>query len=165
VSTGSDLEFSTIGMAIVAAHRSFRQLVTGKIVPLGLIPQHAWIILALAEASPLSLSDLARAIRMDTPTMSRRVRELEERGILRTDSDPGHGRKIRIYLDVEGLALSIKLQTISDLLHVRAAKGMTKIETEALKILLNKYILNMDTMVAADNKGVSLRLKKGRKPK
>ena len=57
------LAISNIGMLIVAARRSIRQLVAGKVVPLDLTPHHFWMLMVIVKAAPLSLGELAREAR------------------------------------------------------------------------------------------------------
>lgn len=151
------LAISNIGMLIVAARRSIRQLVAGKVVPLDLTPHHFWMLLVISKAAPLSLGELARAMWMDNPTVSRMVQQMTQRGYLTVGPDPNHGRRIRIRLTQEGVALCEKLANICEGLRLQAEKGMTDEETAMLKELLSKFMRNLDVMVANDLPGVPIR--------
>lgn len=151
------LAISNIGMLIVAARRSIRQLVAGKVVPLDLTPHHFWMLLVISKAAPLSLGELARAMWMDNPTVSRMVQQMTQRGYLVVGPDPNHGRRIRIRLTPEGLALCERLLEIAEGLRQNAEKGMTEEETATLKELLSKFMRNLDVMVANDLPGVPIR--------
>lgn len=151
------LAISNIGMLIVAARRSIRQLVAGKVVPLDLTPHHFWMLLVISKAAPLSLGELARAMWMDNPTISRMVQQMTQRGYLLVGPDPNHGRRIRIRLTPEGVTLCEKLGEIGEGLSHAAEKGMTQEETTALRDLLCKFMRNLDVMVANDLPGVPIR--------
>jgi MarR family transcriptional regulator, multiple antibiotic resistance protein MarR len=151
------LTISNIGMLIVAARRSIRQLVAGKVVPLDLTPHHFWMLLVISKAAPLSLGELAKAMWMDNPTVSRMVQQMTQRGYLQVGPDPNHGRRIRIRLTPEGLALCENLANIAEGLRQNAEKGMTEEETATLKELLCKFMRNLDVMVANDLPGVPIR--------
>ena len=151
------LAISNIGMLIVAARRSIRQLVAGKVVPLDLTPHHFWMLLVIAKAAPLSLGELARAMWMDNPTISRMVQQMTQRGYLVVGPDPNHGRRIRIRLTPEGATLCEKLAGIAEGLREEAEKGMTPEETGALRDLLCKFMRNLDVMVATELPGMPIR--------
>ena len=151
------LTISNIGMLIVAARRSIRQLVAGKVVPLDLTPHHFWMLLVIAKAAPLSLGELARAMWMDNPTVSRMVQQMTQRGYLVVGPDPNHGRRIRIRLTPDGNALCDKLADLAEGLRQSAEKAMSEEETTQLRDLLCKYMRNLDVMVANDLPGVPIR--------
>lgn len=151
------LAVSNIGMLIVAARRSIRQLVAGKVVPLDLTPHHFWMLLVISKAAPLSLGELARAMWMDNPTISRMVQQMTQRGFLVVGPDPNHGRRIRIRLTPEGITLCEKLAEIAEGLRGQAEKNLTEEETTLLHVLLSKYMRNLDVMVANDLPGVPIR--------
>lgn len=151
------LAISNVGMLIVAARRSIRQLVAAKVVPLDLTPHHFWMLLVIARAAPLSLGELARAMWMDNPTISRMVQQMTQRGYLTVGPDPNHGRRIRIRLTPEGVALCERLEGIGEGLRLQAEQGMTEEETATLRTLLSKYMRNLDVMVANDLPGMPIR--------
>ena len=115
------------------------------------------MLLVIAKAAPLSLGELARAMWMDNPTVSRMVQQMTQRGYLVVGPDPNHGRRIRIRLTPEGVALCESLGEIAAGLRENAEKGMTEAETTALKELLSKFMRNLDVMVANDLPGVPIR--------
>jgi len=96
---------STVGMLIVAARRSIRQLIAAKVVPLEITPHHYWLLMILFKGAPMSLGELTKAMWMDAPTVSRMVQQMGQRGYLAVGPDPDHGRRIRIRLTEGGLIL------------------------------------------------------------
>ena len=86
------LTLSTVGMLIVAARRSIRQLIAAKVVPLDITPHHYWMLMILFKGAPMSLGEVARAMWMDNPTVSRMVQQMGLRGYLTVGPDPTHGR-------------------------------------------------------------------------
>jgi DNA-binding MarR family transcriptional regulator len=151
------LSLSTVGMLIVAARRSIRQLIAAKVVPLDITPHHYWMLIILRQGAPLSLGELARAMWMDNPTVSRMVQQMGLRGYLTVGPDPTHGRRIRIRLTPEGLALCEQLHQIGEEYQAKAQKGMSAEEVATLRELLCKYIRNLDVMVATDLPGMPIR--------
>jgi len=151
------LNLSTIGMLIVAARRSIRQLIAAKVVPLDITPHHFWMLIVLLRGAPMSLGELARAMWMDNPTVSRMVQQMGLRGYLSVGPDPTHGRRIRIRLTPEGLVLCEQLTRIGEDFQERAQKDMTAEEVATLREGLCKYIRNLDVMVANELPGMPIR--------
>jgi MarR family multiple antibiotic resistance transcriptional regulator len=151
------LNLSTIGMLIVAARRSIRQLIAAKVVPLDITPHHYWMLMILFKGAPMSLGELARAMWMDNPTVSRMVQQMGLRGFLTVGPDPTHGRRIRIRLTPEGLTLCDKLLKIGAEFQEGSQKGMTPEEAAVLREVLCKYIRNLDVMVANELPGMPIR--------
>ena len=151
------LTLSSVGMLIVAARRSIRQLIAAKVVPLDITPHHYWMLMILLKGAPMSLGELARAMWMDTPTVSRMVQQMGLRGYLTVGPDPTHGRRIRIRLTPEGLILCEKLQKIGNDYMENSQKGMTQEEVATLRELMCKYIRNLDVMVANELPGMPIR--------
>ena len=145
------LNLSTIGMLIVAARRSIRQLIASKIVPMDITPHHYWMLMVLYKGAPMSLGELARAMWMDNPTVSRMVQQMEDRRYLTVSPDPTHGRRIRIRLTQEGLALcNDRLLPIGEEFTDKAQANFSTEEATLLRELLCKYMRNLDVMVAAE---------------
>lgn len=151
------LTLSTTGMLIVAARRSIRQLIAAKVVPLDITPHHYWMLMVLYKGAPMSLGELARAMWMDNPTVSRMVQQMGLRGFLTVGPDPTHGRRIRIRLTPEGLVLCDKLLKIGGDFQENSQKGMSAEEVTTLRELMCKYIRNLDVMVASELPGMPIR--------
>ena len=156
-SSETGLTLSTLGMLIVAARRSIRQLIAAKVVPLDITPHHYWMLMILFKGAPMSLGELARSMWMDNPTVSRMVQQMGLRGYLMVGPDPNHGRRIRIRLTQEGLALCDRLLKIGSDFQEHSQKGMTPEEVATLREGLCKYIRNLDVMVANELPGVPIR--------
>lgn len=151
------LTLSTTGMLIVAARRSIRQLIAAKVVPLDITPHHYWMLMVLFKGAPMSLGELARAMWMDNPTVSRMVQQMGLRGFLTVGPDPTHGRRIRIRMTPEGLILCDKLLKIGGDFQENSQKGMSAEEVDTLRELMCKYIRNLDVMVASELPGMPIR--------
>lgn len=65
-----------------------RRRLPGDAVDHTLLP----VLRAVASHQPLRHTELAEAVQLDTSTVSRHVRHLEELGLARSSHDPGDGR-------------------------------------------------------------------------
>ena len=155
------LNLSTIGMLVVAARRSIRQLIAAKVVPLDITPHHYWMLNVLSKGQPMSLGELARSMWMDNPTVSRMVEQMgveNGRGFLIKGKDGKHGRRISLTLTPKGRTLiSEDLGQIGRDFLENSQKGMSLEEVATLRELLCKYMRNLDVMVAAELPGMPIR--------
>jgi len=158
-SSEAGLMFSTIGMLIVGARKSIRQLIAAKLVPLDITPHHYWMIMTLFMGEPMSLGELAKAMWMDSPTVSRLVQQMVLRGYLTVGADPSHRRRISIGMTQKGLTLCEKFAEIRGHFQEKSQRGMTPMEVAALREGLCYYIRNLDEMVASELPGMSIRPK------
>ena len=156
-SSEAGLTLSSIGMLIVAARRSIRQLIAIQVVPLDITPHHFWLLMIISKGAPMSLGELARAMWMDAPTVSRMVQQMRARGYLAVGPDPAHGRRVRIQMTPEGEAFCAKLTRIDVDFQENSQQGMTPEDVAALREGLCKFVRNLDVMVASELPGMPIR--------
>ena len=142
------LSVSTNGMLIAAARRLIRQLIGDRVEAFGLTPHQYWAMMILHDIGPLCLTDLAAAMWMDDPTISRMVKHLSQRGLLKVEGDPTHGRRILITLSPEGEKMWTKLNAIAQDFRAKAETGLSASEKQALRRTLSQIILNLEAMMS-----------------
>ncbi|GLH71004.1 MarR family transcriptional regulator [Geothrix rubra] len=135
-----------LGFLVAATRRRVKQVVWARLAPMALTPQQFWVILVINRKGPQSLHTLAREVWMDDPTASRVVKALCDRGLLHSDPDPAHGRRILIRLTPEGTGMARELETISEEIRVRLAGGLSEEEQAVLRRGLAQMITNMDNL-------------------
>ena len=95
---------------INATKSRMRQVAWRRLGPLGLTPQQYQLIMAVAEQDGRCHGDLAKCTWMDKPTASRILRTLQDRGLVRAEADPSHGRRILFHLEPQAEVLLEGLQ-------------------------------------------------------
>lgn len=135
-----------LGFFVGAVRRRAKQVIWGWLEPYGLTPQQFWILQVLREAGPLSLHELAERIWADDPTASRVVRTLSDRGLLKSESDPHHGRKRLISLHQEGVRLAPELAALAQRFHDGLEAGLDPQELSALRASLGRVLHNLDVL-------------------
>ncbi|MBK8727653.1 MAG: MarR family transcriptional regulator [Holophagaceae bacterium] len=143
-----------LGFFVGAVRRRAKQVIWGWLEPYKLTPQQFWILQVLRETGPLSLHELAKRIWADDPTASRVVRTLSERGLLKSESDPHHGRRRLISLHEEGARIAPELAALGQRFHDGLEAGLDPAELDALRASLGRVLHNLDVLEA-----------KGRTPK
>lgn len=150
------LEGASLGLLIGAARRRIKQVVWNWLGPLGLTPQQFWILLVLHESGPMSLHELAERIWADDPTACRVVRTLTDRGLLRSDADPTHGRRRLIRLDAEGRRMAPGLADLARSFRGGLEEGLAPAELLRLKRSLRHVLQNLDRLEASGQPAGSL---------
>lgn len=69
-----------------------------------------WRVMArLSKASPMQFAELCRVAAMDKAYVSRMIRSLEERGLVRTEVDPAHKRRLLVSITPDGQAMARRI--------------------------------------------------------
>jgi DNA-binding MarR family transcriptional regulator len=94
----------------------------------------AFAVHELDTDRPLSHSDLAARLRLEKSSVSRLVAELERKGLLVRERDPGNRRLYRLRLTAAGRALHRRMAAEMHAQYMRWAAAMTRAERHALLI-------------------------------
>lgn len=137
-----------LGTLAAAVRRRLKHVVAARLAPYDLTLQQFWVILLLLEKGPSSLHPLAQMVWMDDPTASRVVKAMVGRGLLRTQADPKHGRRILISLAPTALPLAQELQRLSADIKSNLVRGLGLDEQAVVRRGLLAMIANLDEMMA-----------------
>ncbi|MDP1831075.1 MAG: MarR family winged helix-turn-helix transcriptional regulator [Geothrix sp.] len=137
-----------LGTLTAAVRRRLKHVVGARLTPHQLTIQQFWVMLVLLEQGPSSLHPLAQQVWMDDPTASRVVKAMVARGLLRTQPDPRHGRRILISLAPSALPLSRELQDLAVEIKADIVQGLSLDEQAAMRHGLLTMIANLDGMLA-----------------
>jgi DNA-binding MarR family transcriptional regulator len=135
------------GTLATALRRRLKHVVASRLTPYDLTIQQFWVLLVLLEEGPSSLHPLALRVWMDDPTASRVVKAMVERGLLRTQPDPKHGRRILISLSPSALPLAHELQRLAIEIKSGLVAGLHPDQQAILCQGLLAMIRNVDGML------------------
>ena len=141
------LTHAGIGTLAAAVRRRLKHVVATRLAPYDLTLQQFWVILVLLEKGPTSLHPLAQLVWMDDPTASRVVKAMVARGLLQTQSDPKHGRRILISLQPSTLPLAEELLELSQAIRAGLVTGLDPAQQEVMRQGLGQLIVNLDSML------------------
>lgn len=103
-------------------------------------------LLHLAEAGPLTLTELARHLHRAQSTTSEMVDHLIAKALIKRQPDPGDRRRALIWLTDQGReALAEALAVLDEQRLVAAAARFPPAKREALAVLLEDFILILKT--------------------
>jgi DNA-binding MarR family transcriptional regulator len=130
---------------MMALGRRLRQRQPGDVVDYSAFP----LLKVLMHQGPTRLSVLAQVLGLDASTVSRHVRQLEERGLLERTDDPDDGRASRVTVSEQGRA-GLE-QAFDARRHVTAAalEELSEDERETLRSLLARVVATLTDQHAA----------------
>jgi DNA-binding MarR family transcriptional regulator len=131
---------------MMAFGRRMRQRQPGDPVDYSAIP----LLKLLAHQGPMRLSGLAAVLDLDASTVSRHVRQLEDRGLLERAEDRDDRRASRIAVTEQGRTCLAKGFEARCHLVARALEGISDDERETLRVLLHRVVTNLTTQHAYD---------------
>lgn len=141
------LTHAGLGTLAAAVRRRLKHVVGARLGPYDLTIQQFWVMLVLMEQGPASLHPLAQQVWMDDPTASRVVKAMVGRGLLRTQPDPRHGRRILISLAPAALPLAQELQGLASEIKAGLVATLSLDEQGIIRRGLIAMISNLDDML------------------
>ena len=110
----------------------------------GVQTEHWRILQVLSDEQGRSMGDLAAAVLMNHPALTKTLDRIVSRGLVHRRADPADSRRVLVYISDRGLELVSRLRALVDDHHdaVTAAVGPRK--AEQLKKLLGEFIRNTE---------------------
>lgn len=137
-----------LGTLAAAVRRRLKHVVSTQLIPYELTIQQFWVMLVLLEQGASSLHPLAQRVWMDDPTASRVVKAMVERGLLRTEADPKHGRRILISLAPGALPLAQELKALANTIKAGLVAGLDPDQQALMRAGMLAMVTNLDGMLA-----------------
>jgi DNA-binding MarR family transcriptional regulator len=126
---------------MMAMGRRLRQRQPGDVIDYSAFP----ILKLLTHQGPMRLSNVAGVLGLDASTVSRHVRQLEERGLLERTGDPDDGRASRVAVSEHGSTCLAQGFDTRRHLITNALDGFTEADRESLRGLLHRLVENLMT--------------------
>lgn len=106
------------------------------------------LLQCLMDHDGMSMGELARALGVRPPTVSKTVARMEAKGLLKRQQSPSDTRRNDVYLTSKGRRLADNLQTAWQAVEALAFDGLKEKDTRRLTKLLAKITANLDTVSA-----------------
>ncbi len=137
--------------ALVQASRSLRTALSRNLTATGLYAGQDGVILALSQRDGQTTGQLAQALGVKPPTMTRTVGRMEAQGFLIRREDAGDGRLSKVYLTEAGRSAVEVISASVAACDRQAAAGLSGKDVKALIRLLRvvETNLNPDGQVSA----------------
>ncbi len=133
-----------VGFLLAQICRKHRQSTEDRLAKLGLHIGQEMILLRLAEEEGLTLGQLAEAMSLEPPTITKVVSRMEDAGMLERRPDPQDARVSRVFLTDQSRELIPKINAIWFEMEKQDMAGLTETEQLLLRRLLMQVFDNLN---------------------
>ena len=134
---------------------AFRKGLERELAPFEVTPAQ-WAILELCYRGEANTpSGLSRLIPVDTAAISRQIDKLKAKGLIHRRRSTRDRRSVRVELTEAGRVLVPKLAPCAHANNAKFLRGLSEEEQTALKIIMQKMLINGDRAVYFDEVIVS----------
>lgn len=120
-----------LGFRISSAYRRVDRLFNRSLKSLGVSHAHAQILVCLLQDGEMRLQDVARRTGLDPSCVSRFVKELGRRRLVRRRKDPDDGRAILVRPAARANALRGAIARVQDRLNARLRRELARADLDA----------------------------------
>ena len=133
-----------IGLRLFTASKSVRRAFDRALASAdGSIPM--WLVLTNLKASAWrSQNDLAAAVGIEGPTLTRHLDALERQGLVRRGQDPADRRAVVVELTEEGHAAHARLLEVVIAFDRQLRSGLSQDDVDRLRELLERLARNVE---------------------
>lgn len=138
----------TIGSRLVVAMATVARRLKPRPGDSPLDPASVWVLHHVEAQAPLRVSELARGMGLDSSTVSRHIRNLEENGYLSRTDDPDDRRATRIGLTERGRAVLDESMRARAAIIDAATADWSEADRETLMTLMTRLADSIDRQAA-----------------
>lgn len=128
---------------LVAATRLYRSRAGAMLGPMGLHAGQEGVLNALALSDGQAMSELAGALGVQPPTVTKMVARLSAQGYVERRASEADGRQARVFLTKAGTALLESLDNLLVELEEQSLEGISEKDRKTLRKLLRKIARNL----------------------
>lgn len=137
-------ETGVVSTGLVQASRSLRTVLSRTLTETGLYAGQDGVILALSERDGLTTGQLAQALGVKPPTMTRTIGRMEAQGFLVRREDSGDGRLSKVFLTDMGRGAVAAIEAAVAACDRMAVAGLSGKDVKALIRLLKTVDANLN---------------------
>jgi DNA-binding MarR family transcriptional regulator len=137
----------TITHRLAQTARAARARSGAQLIRIGLHPGQESVLKALAEEDGLSMSQLAQALSVQPPTVTKMVSRLAAQGYVVRQASKGDGRQAHVHLTEQGRDTIIDIDRSWKRLEKEAVAGLDEKDVKKLRRLLRQIERNLSAHV------------------
>jgi DNA-binding MarR family transcriptional regulator len=131
-------------VAMMTVARRLKPRATGA----GLDPASVYVLHHVEAHAPMRVSELAKCMELDSSTVSRHIRNLEEGGYLSRTDDPDDRRATRVGLTDSGRAALDESMRARAAVVDEATADWSEADRETLRTLMTRLAASIDRLLA-----------------
>lgn len=132
-----------LGVLFLQVMRAHRALAERRLAAIGLHTGQEMILLYLAEHDKLRQNELASALNVEPPTMTKMLQRMERAGVIERRKDEEDARAICVCLTDHGRGLIQPILEVWDEIEAQFTDGLTDAEMLLLRRLLVQMYRNI----------------------
>jgi DNA-binding MarR family transcriptional regulator len=148
VPTGTARPDTATGSRVVVSMMTVARRLKPRQAGSPLDPASVWVLHYVDAQAPLRVSELAKCMDLDSSTVSRHIRHLEENGYLSRTDDPDDRRATRIGLTDRGRAVLEESMRARAAVIDAATADWSEADRQALSTLMTRLAASVDRLAA-----------------
>jgi DNA-binding MarR family transcriptional regulator len=144
VPTGTARPETSAGQRVVVAMMTIGRRLKPRSINSGLDPASVWVLHYVEAHAPLRVSELAKCMELDSSTVSRHIRNLEEGGYLSRTDDPDDRRATRVDLTERGRAVLDESMLARVAIVDAATADWSEADRQTLRTLMTRLAASID---------------------
>jgi len=134
----------SIGFQISNTGRKLNQLLSLRFQPYGLTSEQWSVLFSLCEGDGISQRVLSARTEKDPTNVTRILDQLERKGLVKRESNPGDRRSFLLVATAEGRELAVRLQPIEQQLVESLLEGIDPDRLEAFRAVVAQVNRNAE---------------------
>jgi DNA-binding MarR family transcriptional regulator len=149
-------------MLLAETGRVYRALIDKELSSIGLRVGQEFVLFQLSQSDGQAMSELARNLDLQPPTITKVVRRMAEAGLVERRTDPRSARSAQAFLTEAGRANLECIPAVFDRVSLIVTGGLDEMEQAAMRRLLLKVRLSLrNALGRSEAKGVAQQERRG----
>ncbi len=133
----------SISQLLIHLCRAHRRAAEHRLNEIGLYAGQEALLLHLIANNGLSQTELAQALNVEAPTVTKSLTRLVKAGYVTRQPDAHDGRVLRVYITEQGRELHQSIRTIWSDIEAQTTAGFSDAEQIVMKRLLAQMLANL----------------------
>ncbi len=135
------------GYFVTLTARAFMRVAEALLRPLGLGVAHLPVMVCLAEAEPLTQTEIAQRIHVEQPTAAALLQRMSKAGLIEKSPDPDDRRATRISLSAHAREVFPRALELLASCNDAATVDLSAAEIDVLHSLLRRVLANLTAKI------------------
>jgi len=135
----------SVASRMAVATRAYRARMGARLAAIGLHPGQEGVLKALEQQDGRSMAELADALRVQPPTVTKMVGRLSSKGYVQRRDSAEDGRRAHVFLTESGGEVLAEIDRMLEGIDRKALKGISAKDQKKLGRMLRRMARNLTT--------------------